>query len=108
MSLVAQMNMIDVVLDREGFAAGADRDALACREGVTQDMLQIGLVHAVARVPALGSRLLRPRPVQQQPPVGVQEAHSRVDPGPHRDPVDKADRLEDCITSSSKCTAPGR
>ena len=64
------------------------------REAADQHILQIGLVEAVAEVPAHRRQRLRPRPVQQHFAVGVEKEHAGAEDDPGQDGVSKANGLE--------------
>ena len=82
-------------VEREDLAARADRHARPPRDAGAEHALEVGLVEAVAGVPALRADLHRARPVEHQAALGVDEAHPGRDVRVGGDLLGQAGRLED-------------
>ncbi len=82
------------VLDPLDLRTEPDRDVVVARQPVAQRGLKCGLKEPPARMPGLRTLDLRARPVDQQPPVLVHEAHTAIDHCRGGDRLGEADRLE--------------
>ena len=67
-----------VLIEREHVAAIAELHVRPAPQPVDQDVLEIGLVEAIAEVPAHWSEVLRARPIQDQTALCIEEAHART------------------------------
>ena len=83
-----------VLVEREHVAAVAQGDVRPAGETSDQNVLEVGLVEAVAEIPAHRRQRLRPRPVQQHAAVGIQKQHAGTENDVRQDRVGKADGLE--------------
>jgi hypothetical protein len=93
--LVAQFDPIALVLDMENLAAAAHHDILPPTQMVAQQFFKVWLVEPVVRPPALWPFTLRPRPVEKQFALRIDEAHARMVMGLFFHLVGDADPLED-------------
>jgi hypothetical protein len=76
--LIAQVDMIFAILDQKDIAAAANCHVAASAEAGAKNVFQIGLVDAIAAVPALCADVLGTRPIEQQVSRTVDKAHSRI------------------------------
>lgn len=83
-----------VLIECEDIAAAAQGDVRPARKAADQHILQVGLVEAVAEIPAHRRQHLRARPVQQHATVGVEKEHPGAEDALRQDRVGKADGLK--------------
>ena len=74
--------------------AGQDFGMFCLSQLAPQQAFQIGLVQAVAGIPAMGGDFLRARPVQQQRVIVIDKLHARIDPHLFQQVIGNANGLE--------------
>ena len=91
----ADRDQFPILRDRRHLGVQSNVDVRHGAEAIAQDRLQVRLVEAVARIPALRTDLLWPRPVEQEPAGGIDEPHARIDSRHRGHPVRDTERLKD-------------